>query len=203
MKDKIKFDNINTYLTDKNGYISLLNKLDFLENLTVNDYTTVTLTDSYSNRLDLLARDFLGNKNLYFFIMWLNDLDDFKDTIEDELIGAGDGSLLNFNCLELDNYPLDENNFCILKYTISGVDFEVTDNSGIFEDSININSAEIDYTHGLLNLSFKSGKAPSGNITLTYRKNTNNLQSGKEIKIPTYDYVLNYFNTVKKERGLI
>ena len=63
-------NDIEFYLTDKNKYVSLMNRVDFLDYVTENDYTLFQINDKYQYRADMIAEDLLGNKNLYFFIIW-------------------------------------------------------------------------------------------------------------------------------------
>lgn len=201
MQDKLTIETVNTYLTDKNQAVSLLNKLDFMDTITEDDYNKFIITDYYEDRLDLIAKDLIGNQDFYIFIMWLNNLDDFKDNIANEVIGTGNGSIKSFDSIELDFFPVKESTIEI-KFIISGIEYTVTDDgNGNFTDS-KISLGTIDYSHGLLYLEFISAIDNLTNVTVSYEKNTQNLKAGQELLIPTYNFIHQYYSDTKKERGL-
>jgi hypothetical protein len=201
MKDQLKIEIVNTYLTDKNLEVSLLNKLDFIDSITEDDYSKFIITEYYANRLDLISADMIGDKNLYIFIMWLNNIEDFEDHILNEVIGTGDGSSKNYNSIELDYSPIKEST-AEITFTISGIEYTVTDDgSGNFIDN-NIEAGTIDYINALLNLKFNYNIDNLKDITISYERDSQNLKAGQELLIPTYNFIYNYYMGLKKERGL-
>ena len=200
---------IETYFTDKNNIISLMNRIDFLDFLTEDDYSDFVISDKYEYRIDLIANDFLKDKNLYFFISWLNNLDSFVDTVYNETLAVSDGTLrtFHFELLEPPIYPESS----MLFYTIQNqlyysLDY-YSDNEnyiGEFVNEIDIDSSEFSYVYGNLDIVFKIGRVPdiNTNIFIRYKKSIPNLRAGQVIKIPTFDSIYRYFINVKKERGL-
>lgn len=69
---------IEDYIKGRSGVLSLLN-LTIKQEITENDYYEVTIMDDYKYRLDLLAERYLGDKNLYFFIIWINEIYSLDD----------------------------------------------------------------------------------------------------------------------------
>lgn len=69
---------VNTYLTSRNGNISLLN-LNIRQYLTEDDYTEVTINDFYKFRLDIQSSDYIGDPEYYFFIMFINNITSLDD----------------------------------------------------------------------------------------------------------------------------
>ena len=67
------------YFTDKNQNISMMNRLSFLEYLTINDYYSVTINDSIKFRLDKITEYYLQNPDYYIFIMWLNGIKNISE----------------------------------------------------------------------------------------------------------------------------
>lgn len=61
------------YLTDRNGGQSLMN-LDILDYLTEDDYIEIVISDIHRYRPEKIAQTYLGNKNYYFFIFWINEI---------------------------------------------------------------------------------------------------------------------------------
>lgn len=203
---KMDISDLEVYLTDKNKVGSLMNRMDFLDFITDDDYTLIQINDKYQFRADMIAQDFLGNKNLYFFIIWLNQLDSFVDTVYNEVIGIGDGCSRHFH-FELLEYPVFVESSTLF-YEVGGqtyysIDSSADDEVGNFNDSRIIES-EIDYKHGLIDVFFDAAWIPDSgkDIWIKYKRVANNLKAGQIIKIPTYQVLYNYFNMVKTERGL-
>lgn len=64
---------INDYFVDFDGNISAMN-LDVETIFIEGDYFYYEIEDKFSYRPDLMAREYIGNENLYFLILWLNDI---------------------------------------------------------------------------------------------------------------------------------
>ena len=73
-----KYDIID-YMTGVNTETSMMNFIDIKSDLTTDDYYEVILSDNYKYRLDLLADVLLGNKQLYFLIMLINEINTLND----------------------------------------------------------------------------------------------------------------------------
>jgi hypothetical protein len=199
-------NDLELYLTDENGVKSLMNRIDFLDFVTEDDYTLFQINDKYQYRADMISQDLLGNKNLYFFIIWLNELDSLVDTVYDHILGQGDGCSRNFH-FELLEYPVEIESSTLFyqvgNQTYYSFDINVDDLYGSYTDD-KIDDGEIDYSHGLIDLFFNESWIPDldSNIWIKFKTVSNNLKAGQIIKIPTYQVLYNYFNTVKAERGL-
>jgi hypothetical protein len=200
---------LETYLTDKNGVISFMNRVDFINFLVEDDYFDLVISDKYEYRIDLLSIDYLGNKNLYFFISWLNNLDSFLDTVYDEILGVSDSALdtYHFELLEKPVFPQSS----MLFYTIDNqlyysLDYysDVENFIGEFSNETDIESSVYYYNYGIIDIVFKNGRVPDDdtNIFIQYKKSVLNLRSGQVIKVPKFDAIYRYFVTVKNERGL-
>ena len=70
---------LSDYLLDKNGNTSMMNFEDILGDFTTDDYEEIVLSDNYKYRVDLLARDYLGNSALYFLILMVNQIKSLDD----------------------------------------------------------------------------------------------------------------------------
>ena len=199
-------NDIELYLTDLNGYKSLMNRIDFLDFVTEDDYTLWQITDKYQHRADMIAEDFLTNKNLYFFIIWLNELDSLVDTVYSHVLGQGDGCSRHFH-FELLEYPIEIESSTLFyqvgNQTYYSYDTNIDDRYGTFNDE-RIDESEIDYNYGLMDLYFNESWTPDldSDIWIKYKIVSNNLKAGQIIKIPTFQVLYNYFNKVKAERGL-
>jgi hypothetical protein len=77
---------IETYITSRNGTMSLLNLPNLNDYLTTDDYFFFQITDEYKYRLDKIAEDQIGDKSYYFFIMWLNDITSLDDLDSETII---------------------------------------------------------------------------------------------------------------------
>ena len=75
-----------TYYMDRFGNFSLMN-LNVKTYLTENDYTEFEITDEYKYRLDKIANEIILNDiDLYFFIIWINNIYSFDDLEVGEII---------------------------------------------------------------------------------------------------------------------
>ena len=72
---------VKTYIKDRFDNYSLMN-LNIKTYLTENDYTEFEITDRYKYKIDSIARDLLGDTDLYFFIIWINPIYSYEDLDE-------------------------------------------------------------------------------------------------------------------------
>ena len=77
---------VRTYLTGRNGSLSLMNRINLNDYLTESDYINFEITDQYQYRLDKISEDFIGHRDYYFFIIWLNDIESLDDIVSGEII---------------------------------------------------------------------------------------------------------------------
>ena len=150
---------LEVFLTDKNNYVSMMNRVDFLSFVTEDDYFLYQLTDKHEYRVDLISEEFLGNKNLYFFFIWLNSAETFVDTIYDEVIGIGNGVTRNyhFEMLNKPIYPESSSIFYVIgNQTYYMIDTKVNDESGTFSGADG--SGTIDYINSQIDMVFNADK---------------------------------------------
>ena len=178
---------IEVYLTDKNNYKSLMNRIDFVNFVTEDDYNLFQLTDKYQFRVDMIADDLLGNKNLYFFIIWLNGSDSLVDTVYNHVLGQGDGCSRHFH-FELLDYPLEVESSTLFyqceNQTHYSYDTNIDYNYGNYNDD-RIVESQVDYTYGLIDIFFAESCIPDldSDIWIKYTEKAIDRQAGGTINL--------------------
>lgn len=79
--------------------------------------------------------------------------------ISDELLTAADGSTVTYEALSLNNTPVRPQSV-VVKYTISGTDYEAPDDGSGVVSGAYMNGT-VNYTTGVVNLYFQTGYSPS------------------------------------------